>query len=450
MSELPDFLVCGERARLFPVLADTSKEGRTLSIFLSCLCSVDELGRSLLASVGKAAGKRAKIQAFTEVKFKRADEGSGRRPDGLVIVTSGKQVWSAIIEAKIGGAHIEQEQLEAYAKLAKDNGIDAVITVSNQFVTRPDLHPVKIARGLSNHVSLFHWSWKSILTVAAILLATEDVADADQQYILREFLRFLDDESSGVSSFDRMNPEWKDLVAGVRAGAKPSRTAPEVEKTVASWHQEVRDLCLIMSRLVEREVNVKLPHAQMVDPAKRLRDDCLLMSEDKQLECLLKIPDAASLLRVQADMQTRCVNVGMAISAPTDKISARARVNWLLRQLSKIDPSDIYVRARWPGKAAPTQAALADLIEAPDPLVVPRPNMVPHTFEVVLVRDLGAKFSGVRTFIEGLEDAVPAFYERVGQNIRAWQPPAPQIKGGGDGAFEDPVVERVREDAPAV
>jgi hypothetical protein len=437
MSDLPDFLVSGERARLFPVLADTSKEGRTLSIFLSCLCGVDEMGRSLLASIGKAAGKRSRIEAFTEVVFKRADEGAKCRPDGLLIVTSGKQTWSALIEAKIGGADIDPAQIEAYARLAKDNGIDAVITLSNQFVTRPDLHPVRIAKGLSNHVSLFHWSWMYVLTAATLLLATDEVADTDQQHILREFLRFLRHSSSGVTSFERMNPEWKDLVAGVRAGARLSRTASEVERTVANWHQEVRNLCLIMSRRVEREVNVRLSHAHMTDPVKRLRDDCALMAEDERLECFLKIPDAAAPVRVQADVKTRCVNVGMAMPAPADKVSAKARVNWLLRQLSKIDPADIYVRARWPGKAAPTQATLADLREAPDLLVAPRPKMTPHTLEVILVRDLGARFSGTRTFIEGLEDAVPAFYERVGQNLRAWQPPAPQIKKEGDGVLEE-------------
>jgi len=35
VSEKPEFLVSGERARLFPVLADTSKEGRTLKWTLS-------------------------------------------------------------------------------------------------------------------------------------------------------------------------------------------------------------------------------------------------------------------------------------------------------------------------------------------------------------------------------------------------------------------------------
>ena len=51
MSDLASVVVRGERARLFPVLADTSKEGRTLSILLACIENVDEFGRALLAEL---------------------------------------------------------------------------------------------------------------------------------------------------------------------------------------------------------------------------------------------------------------------------------------------------------------------------------------------------------------------------------------------------------------
>jgi hypothetical protein len=60
MIEKPDILVRGERARLFPILADTSKEGRTLSILLACLESVDSFGKSILADLGVKTGVRSK------------------------------------------------------------------------------------------------------------------------------------------------------------------------------------------------------------------------------------------------------------------------------------------------------------------------------------------------------------------------------------------------------
>ncbi|MDE4175622.1 hypothetical protein PXK01_15775 [Phaeobacter sp. PT47_59] len=55
--EKPDYLLHGEAARLFPVLSNTSKEGRTTSIVLACVSKVEELGAELLSSLGQRAGE---------------------------------------------------------------------------------------------------------------------------------------------------------------------------------------------------------------------------------------------------------------------------------------------------------------------------------------------------------------------------------------------------------
>ncbi len=43
MADLPEFLKQGEPARLFPILADTSREKRMASIFLSLLPQIPPL-----------------------------------------------------------------------------------------------------------------------------------------------------------------------------------------------------------------------------------------------------------------------------------------------------------------------------------------------------------------------------------------------------------------------
>ena len=48
---LPEYLCQGDVARLFPVLATTSKEGRTTSIFLASLANIREFRESLLDSL---------------------------------------------------------------------------------------------------------------------------------------------------------------------------------------------------------------------------------------------------------------------------------------------------------------------------------------------------------------------------------------------------------------
>jgi len=430
MSELPDILEAGQRARLFPVLADTSREGRTLSIFLSCFCAVDELGRGLLASVGKKVGKTARIEAFTEIVCKSKGEECKVRPDGLILVTIGSKKWSAIVEAKVGNKKLDPVQIEEYARLARSHGIDAVITISNEFAARPEHHPVKLPKPLAKNVGLFHWSWMSVMTEATLLLSDGDVKDTDQQNLLREFLRFLRHPSSGISSFEQMNPEWRDLVIAVKAGAKIPKSDPMIESTVASWHQEVRDLCLILSRRIGREVHVKLRWAHVSDPLKRLKDDCEHLSQSKTLECILSVPDAASPLSIKADLQTRCISVSMNLKAPGDRQSTKAKLNWCLRQLTKTDNPDIHIRANWPGQAGLKQAPLDALRDHPEIIEHPKRGVAPRSFDVLLVRDMAGKFSGRGTFIQGLEAAVPTFYEQAGQYLKAWQPSAPKIREG--------------------
>jgi len=427
MVQLPDFLASGQRARLFPVIADTSKEGRTLSVFLSCMGAVHELGRILMGSVNQRVGMRGKIETYTEVVFKNGPSPKKLRPDGLLVVTTGKRQWSALIEAKVGRNEIDADQVADYVQLAKANGINAVITISNQFAAMPDHHPVTLPKAQLKNIELYHWSWMTLVTQATLLLSRDNVDDVDQRFILGEFLRFLRHPSAGVASFDRMNPEWKDIVGKVQAGGKLTKTAPEVENTVASWHQEIQDLCLVMSRKLGRDIDARLPRAHAGDPIKRLRDDCDELVKSSRLECTLNVPDAAAPLVISADLLTRSIIISMKLSAPEDKRSTKARVNWLVRQLTKSDPQDIHIRALWPGRASATQASLSALREAPEALDASNKSMTPNSFEVLLVRSIASKFSGAKTFIEHLEEAVPAFYEQAGQHIRAWQPPAPKI-----------------------
>ncbi|MCW5715658.1 MAG: hypothetical protein KIT43_14195 [Bauldia sp.] len=49
-------------------------------------------------------------------------------------------------------------------------------------------------------------------------------------------------------------------------------------------------------------------------------------------------------------------------------------------------------------------------------------------FEIILVRDLAARFAQRRNFIGELEAILPLFYEQVGQRLKAWQTPAPRLK----------------------
>lgn len=427
---LPDYVVRAEVARLIPVVADTSREQRTIAVFLAALRGVYEFRQAMLASLGLRVGNRAALEAWTEIVL-QTDDGTTKndRPDGLIALGTGKKHWSALVEGKIGTAELGEEQIKHYLQQAKRNKIDAVITITNQFVAMPSHHPVKVPKTMLKGVSLYHWSWMFVVTQATLLLESGEVSSPDQRFILEEVLRYLNHDSSGISSFDSMNREWKDVVAKVKSGALLGKTSEEVENTVSSWYQEQRDLCLVMSRKLGRQTTLKIAKAHRGDPVLRLKDGCELLSKEKKLVCVLEVPDAASDLTVIADLTKRTIVCSMRLVAPQDRKRGSARVNWLARQLIKADPESMYVKATRPGRAEETQAPLAKVLSDSSALDNGASAVAPSAFELFYIADLGARFSGNKIFIEELEKAVPHFYEQVGQRLRAWVAPPPKLQG---------------------
>jgi len=447
--ERPDVLDRGEAARLIPVTSDSNREARAASIFLATLMSVPPFAREVLSTVEQRVGARTKIRCFTEIRFKN-DDNVNSRPDGLIAIDSGQgRSWTCLVEAKIGNAELSAEQVEAYLQIARANDVDAVLTISNQFVALPTHSPVKVSRTLLRNVQLYHWSWIYLKTAASLLLSADELESAEQKYILSEFHRYFDHDSVGVNRFDRMNSEWKEIVGQVIAKATLNRSSVIVENTVGAWHQEARDLCLLLTEKVRHPVKLRLSRAHANDPNERLRDDCERLASDCELACALEVPDAAAPMIVCANLRGRSISVSMELDAPKDKQRPLSRLNWLLRQLSKARPDDIYIRCNWPGRAPSTQNSLADVRNRPEILFASHENAAPVSFEVLLVRDIASKFSGARTFIEQLEEAVPYFYAEVGEHLRTYIPPPPRLQTAKDEAeAREPFVNK--QDAPVI
>ena len=435
MASSPDFLAHGEQARLFPVLADTSKEQRATSILLAVMTQVPELAKSIFKTIGVTVGKRTSIEAYTEVVLKQ-ETSSPCRPDGLVIVHSSRKAWSALIEVKIGKAELDAEQVAKYVELAKANSIDAVITISNQFVAKPHHSPVDVQKTRLRKTGLYHWSWSFILTQSALLDLQMSVDDSEQLFLLKELNRFLDHPKSGFERFTQMGQRWGDLVQSVTNSVKFTKSSPEVEEGVSSWYSEERDLCLQMSRHVGRQVTMNITRKHDLSAEERLQHGIADLIATNSLTSSLRVPDSASDVEICADLKGKTVSVSMSLRAPRDRKSTRARLNWLLRMLKEDDPR-ILVRAHWPGKAASTTKEIRVLRNEPEAIQASNPDLVPHTFEVILIEILGKRFAGRKTFIENIERIVPAFYDLVGVNLRAWQAPPPKPVKGQDDVSQD-------------
>lgn len=362
-----------------------------------------------------------------------------------MILRTGKREWRALIEAKVGNDVVKEEQLTRYIQQAKTHNLDAVITITNQFAALPTHHPVKLPKNATKQVKVFHWSWAYIRTQCQLLLSNDDISDDDQGFILNEVLRYFESDRSGINNFDQMNAEWKDVINKIKNNAPLNKTSDEVQNTISAWHQEQKDLCLIMSRLTGSQVSLKLKNNHRLDSARRLKEDSDDFFKSPVLKCTLSIINAAADLEVSSDLQKRMIYCSMKLAAPKDKKSTKARVNWLLRQLKKTSPNGFFIRATRPGKAAPTSESLALLREAPELLELDTGNTSATNLELIYGVDLAGKFSGRRVFIEELEKAVSHFYQEAGQWLKAWIPPALKVQTISQDNGTDNSVEAVKE-----
>lgn len=428
MTGRPEYLQQGESARLFPVLATTSKEGRTTSILLACLGKIDGFGKSLLKSTGQNLGKRAVIETFTEIVFRGEKLDTNDRPDGLIVVRVAGREWRALVESKVGNNRLDREQIERYRTLARDHKIDCVITISNQFATSPNNHPLEEVRKSRSKIPVFHWSWMYILTTADLLLNNNIVPDRDQALLLEELRRFLSHDSAGVKGFDRMPAEWTELNRLVSAGGSIPAKSTDAKIVLEAWHQETKDLALILSRQTETSVSEKLSRSHLENPHTRLQDENRGLRELNNLKVHLNIPGAAASLEICADLSRRTIDVGMTIKAPKDRKSSSARLNWLVRQIKTSKTDDLHIRLNWPGRSSATQFLFSELLDNPSSIQVGKEGLQVYSFHVFFARRLGPRFIQQANFITDLEKVVPEFYVEIGQFLSEWRKSPPKIK----------------------
>lgn len=426
MTNLPDFLKQGETARLFPILADTSKEGRATSILLSCMAKVDEFAATQIKTLGLPSGKRTQMECFTEVVFLENSQ-KNKRPDGLIIISTGVQKRYYLVESKIGNAELNADQVESYVKICKEQKLDGVITISNQYSSRSDIHPLEAVRKIKIKVPVFHWSWMSLLTTVDLMVTNQEIEDHDQMLIMNELRRFLSHESTGVKGFDRMPQDWSEVN---KVFSNMGRLNPKSEvaiNVIEAWQQETKDLCLVLSRLTNTFVTEKLPGVHIKDPAARIKSEVKKLIDEHLLVSSFEIPDAAAPIEVVADLDQRSIYVKMAIGAPLDRKSSKARLTWLLRQLKGKQVDNCYIRANWPGSSPQTLHSISELLENPDLISQDKEHLTVSSFIVFGSYSLASRFAQRANFILDLEAKVPEFYAQVGQNLSQWKKPAPKI-----------------------
>ena len=177
-------LACGAASPTSGISGAEEQERRATSATLAVLSSVKEFGKAVTGPLGAPSGA---VETFVEVPFYLGEQRV--YPDGLIRVSRGSRTWVALVEVKTGSNRLEAAQLEAYLDVARENGYDAVLTISNEIPAIAGTHPTTVDRRELRKVALHHFSWTQVLTEAVMQKVHRGVADPDQAWILGELIR---------------------------------------------------------------------------------------------------------------------------------------------------------------------------------------------------------------------------------------------------------------------
>ncbi len=417
-------------ARLIPISSASgveAQERRAASALLAVIGAVPEFAYALLKPLGAHKGK---VRTFIEVPFKLA--GRSIRPDGIIAVARGNKTWTAIVETKVGAAALEPAQIDVYLDLARELQVDAVLSISNHYVTSSTQYPVEVDRRKVKRVALHHWSWVDVLTEAVVQKEHRGVSDPDQAYILDELIRYMSDRRSGVLTFEGMGPAWTKVRDGARDGTL-RKNDDEVAVVAARWDDLVRYVGLELTKLLGRDVKQVLPKEERTPAARQtaLRES---LANRGVLYAEVAVPDTSGAIEIAADLRARQVSVATRLGAPRQGRS-KGRVSWLLRQLHDA-PENLTVEARL-GRGQSLASSLAKLRETPETLY-PDASKEVRQFALTLTRNMGVKRDASKgSFVDSVLTTTQEFYTQVLQNLRPWKPAPPRAKQAAPSAERD-------------
>ncbi len=403
------------RARLFPH-GNSENEIATSSIFLASLGAIKEYREELLTQieVKKITNQNAKLHVYTEIEYDCPDD----RPDGLIIVTTGKKEvieWAALVEVKVRDNMLEHAQIERYANFGRNIGIHNIITISNYLTTTPLESPISLKYRSFN---LYHWSWTYLKVTASRLIRNNMVEDDDHIFILSELRRYFDAHKN-LKDFTRMKSDWKDATAKLHTYNTSQNIDPELLSSIVdSYKQEEKDISLQMTDKTEF-------HVQLITKANKDRqselEDMLKNSKIITSEYMLN-GDKKNVFSIEVDFIRQRVKCFTQIKITKGK--AVAQTSTLLKMFDGIAAPDdmlvnaIYIRKKTNNNSTSLSKMFLER-DAKEGYSILDSNYGDEVvdFEIKSEDSFGNRdFQGVSNFVSRLENIVERFITQVMEN----------------------------------
>jgi hypothetical protein len=370
--------------------------------------------------------RQARLLPTTGIAGQEEQEGRAKLsiPDGAIVVSRGKTRWVCLIEVKTSGVVLKEEQVGRYLDLARGNGFDAVLTISNQITASPTESPLALDARRLKKVTLRHLSWWQIMTEALVERNHRGVSDPDQAWILGELIAYLDHEKAGAGGFDDMGDKWVSVRDGARQSSLSSSDSG-VRDVAGRWEQLVQYLALGLTQVLGRQVEPQWP--RQLDPAARQDLHVRSLVDQGRLSASLRVPDAAAPVDLDADLRTRLFTTSVELLAPREG-RAKTRNAWALRQLAEA-PDSLRIEVRYPNAKESPSASLKDARAKPERLLYPAdPKREPRSFRIAMAKELGAKRGrGPGSFVLESKQQTSDFYRTIVQGLRPWAATAPKL-----------------------
>lgn len=414
--------VMSQSARLIPLLK-TGDEGALTSIFLSAVKLIKEYRDAIFRETKLSRGGKAYY--LTEVVFNDVDEKS--RVDGLIIIVSKGIIKDAIVfEMKNKANSVDKEQVEKYIDLCKKIGVSKMATISNEFVSDSTQSPVK-AKAPKNF-SLYHFSWTYLMTKGQLLLFKNElnIKDEDQIEIMKEVLHYFDNPLSGINGHHVMKSGWKETVEKIHKRIPLKVSDSFVEEAVESWHEEEKDMALLLSR--------KLGVLVKSTPRDKdsLKEDIKRLKDQQELYGNLSIKNSVSDIKIRVDFEVKTVSMSVKVSPPLNKGTA-ARITWISKQIENakkkgeaVFPSlekDILIEANIKYAKQHIKISLSEF----ERLILESKGKEIQAFNIVVQSKFNAGFGSNKKFIVLIEKMVLNYYAGIVQHLTNWNRPAPRL-----------------------
>ena len=411
-------------ARLIPtsgISGADEQERRATSALLAVLGAVREFNRALLKPLGAPSGT---VECYIEVPFLLGDKKVF--PDGLIRVSRGTKSWTALVEVKTGSNELATEQLENYLDVAREQGFDALLTISNEIPAIAGQHPTKVDKRKLRKVAIHHLSWSQVLAEAVMQKEFRGVADPDQAWILGELIRYLEHTRSGALEFDDMGESWTGVRDSVAAGTLRG-TDKGIPTVVSSFDALLRFTSLSLGRRLGTEVVPVLSRKELADPSLRAAALTQQLASAGQLSGTIRIPDTAGNLVITADLRAGQITCHVDVDAPREG-RPTTRVNWLIRQL-KNAPDNTRVECMTAHSRGSSSAELLRTVRENPASLVSDPAREIRSFRIARSTPLGTKRGrGRGAFIDSVLTAVDSFYAEVLGDLKTWAAAPPKLR----------------------